>query len=109
MSILGATPSQLAGEWVDIRNDDSVAVEMSAVALYHRAYVGFSNSDWKWAAGVADDAKISGLLSAGQTLRVLIPVACGRSPRIRPEDLVGADVHLFTGRPGLVHLEQQPG
>jgi hypothetical protein len=96
LSILGARPSQLAAEWVDIKNDHSIAVEMSAVALYHRAYVGFS-TDWKWAAVVADDAKITGLLSAGQTLRV----HSGRVRTIaviRPEDLVGADVHCFTGR-----------
>lgn len=94
-SILGATASQLAGEWIDIRNDRGASVDLGRLTLYHRAYVGLS-SEWKWAPVVAGSAAIAGHLQPGNTLR--IHAGRVRTVAVIPNaDLVGADVHVFSG------------
>jgi hypothetical protein len=93
---LGAAPSQLAAEWVDIYNSGATTCGFADVTLYHRAYVG-SSSDWKWAPVVDSGSAITGVLRPGQTLRV----HSGRVRAlavVRAEDMSGAELHAFTGR-----------
>ncbi len=93
---LGASPAQLAAEWVDVYNAGATTCELSDIKLYHRAYVG-STAEWKWAPVVENGAAITGHLRPGQTLRV----HTGRVRElsvVRAEDLSRADLHAFTGR-----------
>ena len=92
----GASPAQLAAEWVDVHNSGATTCDLAGVALHHRAYVG-SSSEWKWAPVIDSSSALTGVLRPGQTLRV-------HSGRVRPlsvvraEDISGAELHAFTGR-----------
>ena len=86
----GPTPEQLAGEWVDFRNDAGQSVALGGVALYHLAYDMHGQSSWARITG------FTGTLSAGEIVRV----HAGRERDlsvIRPEDRTAADYHIFTG------------
>lgn len=83
------TPSQLAGEWVDFRNDTGSSVNLDGVALYHHAYTG---QQWRWARIMT----FTGNLGAGEIVR--IHSGQRREGVIAAEDLVGATYHLFTGK-----------
>jgi len=83
------SPTQLAAEWVDFRNDSGQAVNLDGVALYHRAYTG---QQWRW----AQIMTFTGNLGAGEIVRV--HSGQRRDGVIAPEDLVGATYHLLTGR-----------
>jgi hypothetical protein len=88
-SRVGATPSQLAAEWVDFRNDGNEPAPLHAVALYHRAYSG-GTASWDRVTG------FRGNLPVGKIVRV----HAGRvrdTSVIRQEDMVGADYHIFSG------------
>lgn len=85
----GATPAQLAAEWVDFRNDGSEPAPLDGVLLYHRAYSG-GTASW------ARVTRFTGNLPVGKTVRVHAGRVRDLSV-IRQEDLVGADYHLFTG------------
>lgn len=85
----GATPAQLAAEWVDFRNDGSEPAPLDEVVLYHRAYSG-GTAKWERVIG------FTGTLPVGQTVRV----HAGRARDVsvmKHEDLVGADYHIFIG------------
>jgi hypothetical protein len=82
-------PSQLAGEWVDFRNDGTQGAPLNSVVLYHRAY---RNGQAHWARVTG----FSGVLPIGEIVRV----HAGRVRDltvIRPEDRAGADHHIFSG------------
>ena len=83
------TPSKLAGEWVDFRNDTGSSANLDGVALYHRAYTG-QQSRW------AQIMTFTGNLGAGEIVRV--HSGQHREGVIAAEDLVGATYHLFTGK-----------
>jgi hypothetical protein len=85
----GPSPTQLAGEWVDFRNDNGQTVNLDGVALYHRAYSG---QQWRWAKIMT----FTGNLGAGEIVRV--HSGQRRDGVISAEDLPGATYHLFTGR-----------
>ena len=78
-------PSQLAAEWVDIKNASSTTVKMDGVTLYHVAFRNGNPSHWEKVIG------FKGMLEAGKVVRV----HAGSGPA-RPEDLAGADFHLYT-------------
>jgi len=88
----GATPaSQLAGEWVDFKNTSSSPVKLDGVDLYHLAYSsGEAQGHWDQV------TRLTGMLAAGQTVRV--HSGSGPASVIRPEDLAGAEHHVFTNR-----------
>lgn len=86
-----ASKSQLAAEWMDFRNTGLAAVDLGDVVLYHIAYPpGSSQGHWEQV------MSFRGILAAGRTVRV--HSGSGPESVVRPEDLVGADHHLFTGR-----------
>lgn len=85
----GATPGQLAAEWVGFRNDGNEPAPLDAVVQYHRAYSG-GTASWDRVTG------FSGTLPAGKTVRVHAGRARDTSV-IKQEDLVGADYHIFSG------------
>lgn len=81
--------SQLAGEWVDIKNVGSLPVKLEGVDLYHLAYApGATQGRWAKIAG------FKGQLLAGHVLRV--HSGPGPESAIRPEDRDGAQFHCFT-------------
>lgn len=88
-SASGANESQLAAEWVDIKNVGRTNISLSGVNLYHKAFKRDGSFGWELV------AKLSGVLGASQVLRV----HSGKGPYsvVRPEDSVGSDFYLFTG------------
>ncbi len=90
----GATPTQLAAEWVDFRNDAGQTVNLSGLSLWHKAYSP-GTSTWQ---------KITtftgGSLGAGQIMRVHSGQA--RQGVISQDDMAGAHQHVFTGRDAYV-------
>jgi hypothetical protein len=88
----GQTPaSQLAGEWVDIKNISSSPVSMDGLELYHLAYAaGATQGKWDKV------TSFTGTLPSGSTVRV--HSGSGPDSVIRPEDRAGAEYHAFTRR-----------
>ena len=88
----GATAAQLAAEWVDIQNTGKQAVDVTGVVVMHVAYrPGASQGHWEKVLSLPKVVLASGRvirIHAGQTRPAGV---------IRPEDLAGADIHLFTG------------
>lgn len=86
-----ASATQLGAEWVDIQNTGAVPLDITGMRLCHVAYSQDGRSK-RW----ADITTFTGTLGAGKVLRV----HSGGGPEniLRPEDLNGADHHLFTGR-----------
>lgn len=84
-----ALQSQLAGEWVDIKNIGHSPVSLSNIQLYHWAY-GQAENKWEL---VMD---FSGSLPPGEIMRVH---SSGKIPldQLSPIDRQGADYHLFSG------------
>lgn len=88
----GATPAQLAAEWVDLQNIGTRPVDVAGVTLKHIAYApGAAQGHWEAVFGFA-----RGVLKAGQVVRIHAGQDRGVAV-IRPADLVGADFHLFSG------------
>jgi hypothetical protein len=87
----GATPAQLGGEWVDVKNTGTGAVDLAGVDIYHLAYgPGATQGRWEKV------TSLTGRLDAGRVLRV----HAGRYRDLavlRAEDVAGADFHGFTG------------
>jgi len=84
------SPSQLAAEWVDFRNDDARDASMAGVSLWHRTFAPSRGQEW------AKITPFTGVLPPGKTVRVHSGMK--RDPSIlRPEDFAGADYHVFTG------------
>lgn len=83
--------SQLAAEWVDLQNTGRQAADLAGLEIYHLAHpAGGGKPEWRLV------TRIKGSLEPGQVVRV----HSGAGPHtsiIRPEDLSGADFHVFTG------------
>lgn len=91
----GATATQLGAEWVDLKNEGTVAVNLTGLSLYHVAYSGATdNGTWEKVMG------FTGSLGAGKVIRV--HSGSGPESALNPADLQGADVHLFTKRDSYV-------
>jgi hypothetical protein len=89
-------PAQLGAEWVDFKNTGVVAVDLQNVWLYHVAYApGEPNGHWE------EIVDFQGFLPPGQVVRVHSGQKRDTSV-LRPEDLLGADYHLFTGKDSYV-------
>lgn len=86
----GASESQLAAEWVDIKNTGRSSVDLSGVSLYHKAFKRDGSFEWDLV------VKLSGEIGAGQVLRI----HSGKGPFsvVRAEDKVGSDYYMFTGQ-----------
>lgn len=84
-----ASATQLGGEWADIENVGTQAVDLQGVALYHIAYRRDGSSYW------GQVMSFKGTLQPGKVMRV--HAGSGPESVLRPEDKSGADFHLFTG------------
>lgn len=86
-----AGAKQLGAEWADVKNEGPKPVSLEGVSLQHIAYRhGSSEGRWEIVTG------FKGSLAPGLVMRV----HSGHGPvtALAPEDLAGADAHLFTGR-----------
>ena len=95
-----ATPAQLAGEWVDFRNDTGADVSLDGVTLWHLTYAPGRDREWEQVVGFAFT------LPTGQIARVHSGQRRDLSV-VRPEDLSGADLHAFTGKDAYVWNNEQ--
>ena len=87
----GASPAQLGGEWVDIKNVGRLAVDLAGLDLYHLAY-GPGHPQGRW----EKVASLTGGLTPGWTIRL----HAGRHRDLsvlHPSDIAGAELHAFTG------------
>jgi len=85
-------PKQLAAEWVDFWNNGDESYPLEIISLQHIAFQP-SCRDGRWEQVMS----FKGSLLSGQVVRVH---SGGHLPlsEMYPEDAVGADFHLFTGR-----------
>jgi hypothetical protein len=91
----GATTAQLGGEWVDLQNTGSKAVDLTGVKLYHIAYSGATdNGRWE------EVMSFKGSLGIGEVIRV--HAGSGPVSALHEIDQMGANFHLFTGRDAYV-------
>jgi hypothetical protein len=86
-----ASATQLGAEWVDVQNMGNSDVNMNGVRLCHVAYSPDGRQSW-W----ADVITFSGGLGVGKVVRV--HSGSGPLAVLRPEDVAGAEYHLFTGK-----------
>ncbi len=96
----GRSPAQLAAEWVDFRNDQHQDVSLNGLSLWHLTYTPGRAPEWakiQTFSGTLPNAKIVRVHS-GQKRDLTV---------IRPEDLAGADYHLFTGEDEYVWNNRQ--
>ena len=91
---------QLAGEWVDFRNDSGRALSLNNVGLYHVAYPPNAQPYWTRITGFI------GVLQPSQIVRVHAGQKRDLSI-IRQEDKVGAHHHAFTGEDAYVWNNRQ--
>jgi hypothetical protein len=82
--------SQLAGEWIDIKNTGQQDENLKNINLYHYAYL-IVGGEWE----IVTD--FSGILAAGKIMRIHsgheIPAG-----QMDIEDFVGADYHVFSNK-----------
>lgn len=97
----GPTAAQLAGEWVDFRNDAGQDVSLNNVGLWHLSYAPNRSPEWQRV------MTFTGTLAAGKIVRVHAGQKRELSV-IRAEDLAGADYHVFTGEDAYV-WNNKPG
>ena len=84
--------SQLAAEWVDIKNVGSTGVDLAGVGLYHLAFSPAKpNGEWALVLGT-----LTGVLPPNTILCVHAGAGNDTSV-IRMEDRNGADYHVFLG------------
>jgi hypothetical protein len=95
-----ATPAQLAGEWVDFRNDTGADVSLDGASLWHLTYAPGRVREWEQVASFAF------ILPAGKIARVHSGQRRDISV-VRPEDRAGADLHVFTGKDAYVWNNEQ--
>lgn len=85
--------SQLAGEWVDIKNTGDEDVSLKNLELQHVAYkIGYPNGVWEKVRELSDIS-----LPVGTVVRIhtggLTPLM-----NLQQVDRIGADYHVFTGK-----------
>ena len=92
----GATAAQLGAEWVDFQNAGTSSTKLDGIALYHVAFSpGDHQGSWE------KIMTFNGILQRDKIVRVHSGQA--RDPSVlNPEDINGADHHLFTGRDAYV-------
>jgi hypothetical protein len=86
----GISETQLAAEWVDIKNIGWSSVDLTGISLYHKAFKRDGSFEWDLV------ARLSGEIGTGQALRV----HSGNGPYsvVRAEDKAGCDYYMFTGQ-----------
>lgn len=88
----GMTAAQLAAEWVDLKNVGNQSIDVTGVIAKHVAYApGAAQGHWEVVLSFS-----KGILAPGQVIRIHAGQDRGTGV-IRPEDLAGANFHLFTG------------
>ena len=87
----GVEAAQVAAEWVDLENLGPAPASLEGVEVHHLAYPAGGQARWEKVVG------LRGELASGKAVRVHsgreIPLA-----ELRPEDVQGADFHVFAGR-----------
>jgi len=85
---------QLAGEWIDIKNEGSAGIHLNKLQVYHLAYK-MGSSEWEIV--IEFNFKDKDVLLAGHVLRVhsggFIPV-----DQLLEIDRANANYHVFTGK-----------
>lgn len=85
-------PAQLAAEWVDFENDGTEPFPLDGITLYHLAYhQGCRDPRWDQV------QSFSGILQPKKIVRVRSGERL-TADQMYPEDVAGADHHVFTGR-----------
>lgn len=84
--------AQLAGEWVDIKNNTTSGINLSNIEIYHRAYTS-TYPQGKWEKVFS----IDWVLPQGDILRIHSGKEITLS-LISYQDRIGADWHAFTGK-----------
>lgn len=86
--------SQLAGEWIDIKNVGTEVYGFKSIVLEHVAYPpGFPYGQWERVI----DLTPAGSLAVNQTLRVHSGGRIDLS-LLHQVDIQGAELHIFTGK-----------
>lgn len=85
----GASATQLAAEWVDLKNVSASNINLAGVRVCHVAYKANGTREWEDVQSFS-----SGLLSPGKVVR--IHSGSGPESAISQADLAGADFHIFT-------------
>ena len=85
-----ATQAQLGAEWVDIKNTGYATVSMDGVKIHHVAFANGKPSHWELI------TSFTGTLAPGKVIR--LHSGSGPVNLLHQDDLVGADIHLFTSR-----------
>ncbi len=96
----GPTAAQLAAEWVDFRNDSGVDVSLDGISLWHLTYAPGRDREWERVVnfGFTLPAGTIARVHAGQKRDLSV---------VRPEDIAGADYHVFTGDDAYVWNNKQ--
>lgn len=86
----GISETQLAAEWVDLKNVGRQNVDLSGINLCHKAFKKDGSYEWEVV------ASLNGVIPPGKVLRV----HSGKGPHsiVRAEDKVGNDYFVFTGQ-----------
>ena len=84
----GASQTQLAAEWVDIKNTGRVDVDLTGVTLFHQAFKRDGTFEWEVV------RQLTGVLPAGKVLRIHSGI--GPYSVVRDEDKAGSDYYFFT-------------
>jgi hypothetical protein len=87
-----APPAQLAAEWVDFMNDGNEVFPLTGVSLQHLAYQPRCREPKS-----EFIMNFSGELLVGKVVRVHSGGKIALAD-MHPQDAVGADFHLFTGK-----------
>lgn len=84
----GISETQLAAEWVDLKNIGRLNIDMTGISLFHKAFK--RDGTWEWELV----RKLSGILPPDKVLRI----HSGKGPYsvVRDEDKVGSDYYFFT-------------
>lgn len=84
----GASETQFAAEWVDIKNTGRIDVDLNGVTLFHKAFKRDGTFEWEVV------RRLTGTLPAGKVLRI----HSGKGPYnvVRDEDKAGSDYYFFT-------------
>ena len=96
----GPTPAQLGGEWVDLRNDSGADVSLDGVSLWHLSYSPGRDREWARVVNFGFTLPSGSIarIHAGQKRDLAV---------LRPEDVAGAEYHVFTGDDAYVWNNQQ--
>jgi len=83
--------SQLAAEWIDIANTGITSESLNGFVLYHKTF-----NDFCMELRFDDVIAFRGVIKSGEVIRIHTGNQISLN-QMYPEDIQGADYHLFTG------------